>query len=557
MIIRPVALLCAPAMLAALVGLSPAAELGQSDDYRDKFREERTTSSRAETPRSSRPRSEASSTANDTYERGTSSRSSARRRDTDSQYDRSSSRRSADDARSDRYRDRDTDDDLRREDLRRDERSPRYSEDRTRSRSRDSSVRYPTTASDRDYLRRRVAQLPGEMPSPDDAPYETLSEPQSVRLGQPVFGVPGGESVAPPYSSNYPIPQYMSGETEMMYGPPPGSYGPPQQGGGYFAPAVWGQPGCLAHCGPKFGVSMFGDFLYLSPRGIAVPFASPTDGIGQFGSVPMGATGTINPDYSPGFRVGGAVIIAPCSRIMGSYTWLQTTTNDAITAPAGTVIDPLVAYPGTYNAGFISDSASAFYNINLQLADASYETLLVNTERSWLGVFGGGAYTRLEQQFGATYPFSPPNGTTIVNSNVDFNGGGLQLGLEGEQRIWKCYGFCVYGRGLSRFLVGKFQSSYTQTNQFNGTEVSTSSTDNRIVPVLDLELGLSWVSPRSFVRLYGGYLISAWFNSVTTPGWIQSVHDASYFAGPAFLPATTNLTTLTFDGLVARAEVAF
>jgi hypothetical protein len=57
--------------------------------------------------------------------------------------------------------------------------------------------------------------------------------------------------------------------------------------------------------------------------------------------------------------------------------------------------------------------------------------------------------------------------------------------------------------------------------------------------------------------LYGGYLISAWFNSVTTPGWIQSVHNESFAAGAAYLPATTNLTSLTFDGLVARAEVAF
>jgi len=551
MIIRPVALLCAPAMLAALVGSSPAAEIGRSDDYRDKSRDERTTSSRAETPRPNRARNDNSAAADDSFERSSRNRSEARRREAaDSQYERDSSRRSSGDARGER--DREVADDS----LRRDERRPRYPEDRTRYRDRDSSARSSAGSSDRDYLRRRVAQLPGEMPSPDDAPYETLSEPQSVRLGQPIFAAPRAEPVAPPYNSNYPIPQYMSGEAEMAYGPPPGAYGPPPQGGA-FAPAAWGQPGCLAHCGPKFGVSMFGDFLYLSPRGVGVPFASPTDGIGQFGSVPMGATGTINPDYSPGFRVGGALIIAPCSRIMGSYTWLQTNTNDSITAPPGTVLDPLVAYPGTYNAGFIADSASAFYNINLQLGDASYETLLVNTERSWFGVFGGGAYTRLEQQFGASYPFSPPNGTTNVNSTVDFNGAGLQLGLEGEQRIWKCYGFCVYGRGLSRFFVGKFESSYTQTNQFNGTEVSTSSTDNRIVPVLDLELGLSWVSPRSFVRLYGGYLISAWFNSVTTPGWIQSVHNESFIVAPAFLPATTNLTTLTFDGLVARAEVAF
>ena len=119
MIIRPVALLCAPVLLAVLVGLSPAAELEQSDDYRDKFREERSTSSRTETPRPSRARSDSSAAADDSYERRSSSRSAARRREADSQYDRSSSRRSSDDTRGDR--DREFDDEPRR-----DERRPRY-----------------------------------------------------------------------------------------------------------------------------------------------------------------------------------------------------------------------------------------------------------------------------------------------------------------------------------------------------------------------------------------------------------------------------------------------
>ncbi|MBX9787590.1 MAG: hypothetical protein K2Y37_01615 [Pirellulales bacterium] len=526
MMIRHVVALCALVLLGVSSGWIRAAEATRSDDYRDRIRAERSSPSRTASRRGER---------DDRYESRSRSRSAARRREI---ADRDDSRRVAD------SRDRAADDGG---SLRRD----RYAVDRQRQGDRDTATRYSAGSTDRDYLRRRVAQLPGEIPPPEYETYESLEEPQSVRLGAPVFGMPGAEPVPPPYST-YTAP------AQLGYGPPPpGAYGPPPSGGAFFSPAAWGQPGCPAHCGPKYGVSMFGDFLYLSPRGVAVPFAVPTDGIGFVGTVPKGPTGSINPDYSPGFRVGGALIIAPCARIMGSYTWLQTNTNDSLTAPAGTVIDPLTAYPGTFNAGFQSDPTTAFYNINLQIADASYETLLVNTERSWLGIFGGGAYARLGQQFGANYPFAPPNGRTNVNTSVDFNGGGLQLGLEGEQRIWKCYGFRVYGRGLSRFLVGKFQSSYTQTNQFNGLEVSTSATDNRIVPVLDLELGVSWISPRSFVRLYGGYLISAWFNSVTTPGWIQSVHNESVLPAPAFLPATTNLTTLTFDGLVARVEVAF
>ena len=106
----------------------------------------------------------------------------------------------------------------------------------------------------------------------------------------------------------------------------------------------------------------------------------------------------------------------------------------------------------------------------------------------------------------------------------------------------------AYGKGSAAFLVGQFRTSYVQINEFGGTEANTALTNDRIVPLLDMELGLAWLSRGQRFRLSGGYMVSAWFNSITSSAWISSVQNSSYNPGSE---------TITFDGLVARAELRF
>jgi hypothetical protein len=293
---------------------------------------------------------------------------------------------------------------------------------------------------------------------------------------------------------------------------------------------------------------LYADFLYLQPRNASVPFAVPQSGIGFAGSAPNGPAGSVVPVYRPGFRVGGSILIGPASRLTASYTWYENHTGANLTASPGGVLRPLTMFPGTFNAGFTAERASAAHDLDFQLADGNYEALFINCDRRWIGLMAGGVYGQLQQDFWANYPFNPPNGTTRVESHVDFHGAGIQLGLEGEQRVWRDHGFCVYGRGMSRFMCGQFRSRYTQTNEFNGIEATTSIKDARIVPLLDLEIGVSWISPKAGLRLYGGYMVNSWFNMVSTPAWHGAVQNST------FLPGSRSIT---FDGLVARAQISF
>ena len=309
----------------------------------------------------------------------------------------------------------------------------------------------------------------------------------------------------------------------------------------------------MRRCAPTcqwqpFHFGVFGEFLYLQARNADVPFAVPQDGIVLPSSVPVGAAGVADPGFSPGFRACAYFAMGPDARLIGTYTWFSSSTNTTVNVGAPNVINPLVLFPGTFNAGFTAQQATSNYDINFQNIDIDYQVVADCCNTYWWAYSGGARAARLVQDFSASYPFAPPDGTTALSTSTTFEGIGPRAGLEGERVLFPSCGLRAYGKSSASFLVGKFNNSYLQTNQFNGTEANTSLKQDRIVPILDFELGLAWVSPREHFRISAGYLVSAWFNTITTESWIESVQNRGYQPGA---------NTVTFDGLTARGEIRF
>jgi hypothetical protein len=161
----------------------------------------------------------------------------------------------------------------------------------------------------------------------------------------------------------------------------------------------------------------------------------------------------------------------------------------------------------------------------------------------------------LDQQFRSTFispaplpdpPIPLPDITTTVNTDIQFDGIGMRLGLQGE-RFFPSSGLFVYGTGGTNILFGEFDATYLQVT--NGvTTASTAWNAGRVVPVVDLELGAGWLGMNRHLRLSAGYRVSTWFNVVKTEDWIWAVQNNDF----------RNLDgTLTFDGLVTRAEWLF
>lgn len=303
--------------------------------------------------------------------------------------------------------------------------------------------------------------------------------------------------------------------------------------------------GCRTSCCPAFWEhrnGVFGDYLYAQSSGADVAYAQPRDGIALLGSVPVGAVGVVSPDYQSAFRAGGSVRLSRCSSLTGTYSQFESHATDAISTTVPNAIHSFLVYPGTVTAFSGSLNAQASYDVDFRLADADYRRVWWATRCTVVNYLFGARFGQLNQDFVASQIISP--GTTSVLTDVEFEGGGARFGLDGEHR-WGRSGFFWYGRGVTSILTGRVRASYLQTNTFSPIQAATSWQDDRVVPVLEYELGLGWQTACGRFRVRTGYFVAAWYNMVTTAQYIQAVQTSNY--------SDVN-DTMTFDGLATRAE---
>lgn len=301
--------------------------------------------------------------------------------------------------------------------------------------------------------------------------------------------------------------------------------------------------GCdSGECWWRHRCGIFAEWLYLHASNFDVPYAVPVDGTAS-AAVPTGPLGVADPDYETGFRVGFNWALDKTSSLRATFSFFESEVSDSIAAPSGDVIRALLTHPTTLNAAADSILATAEYDIDFDLIDLEYRQLIYGDDRHALNGVLGVRYGHLQQDLLATYSIL---GTTTVDTQVDFEGIGPRFGLDGERRLG--HGFLVYGRGFANFLIGDFNADYVQNNVFAGTLARTSFEDDRIVPVLEGELGLGWSSKSGCVRLMAGYLVSGWFNALSAGTFIDGVQSGQL---------NELDETLTFDGLAVRGELNF
>jgi len=349
--------------------------------------------------------------------------------------------------------------------------------------------------------------------------------------GMPTGAMPAGDGAI-----------YLDGPTPC--GPQPCPCPQPQM---YVQPC----PRPVAACPPPQPLrwSIWGEALWLQPTGVDMAHAQQQNGLGGAGTVPFGYIGVLDPNYELGFRAGVQVRFAPKDAIFGQYTWFQSSVDDSLTAPdipgGGGAVGSLVHHPGaalTASAGPVTGS----YDIDFQLADLAYRYYVACTCTGEMSVFIGGRYGQLKQRFAQNGIFGGGLGGAIdTNTNIDFNGGGPIAGFQAERLLGKTR-FSAYGKGLVAALAGTFDSNYQMFNDSTDQLLAQSIwSDDRIVPMLEYELGIMWTGPRNHWRFALGYMASYWFNIVSTPVWVDAVQADNY----------VNLSdTIAFDGAVGRVE---
>ena len=187
----------------------------------------------------------------------------------------------------------------------------------------------------------------------------------------------------------------------------------------------------------------------------------------------------------------------------------------------------------------------ATYQVDYQMADLLYRGALASGSRFSGNYLLGVQCGKLEQAFGQSGVFGGGQAGIIDTvSTVDFDGGGLKAGIDGEQCLRG--GFSAYGRLTGAVMAGRFKSRYSMLNFTTDVLLAEANwKDDRIVPQLEYELGFAWTSPSDHWRLALGYMYSHWLNTVTVAEYIDAVQADNYVDVE---------DTLSFDGLVLRAE---
>jgi hypothetical protein len=291
---------------------------------------------------------------------------------------------------------------------------------------------------------------------------------------------------------------------------------------------------------------VYGELLYLRARNAEVAYAVGSDGPVAAGAIPIqvGDIGIVDPDYELGFRAGANIALNTVSSIDVRYTMFESLTHDQLSQTASVFVQSLVTHPSTGSAADDVLSSDASLEVDFDFIDASYRHLLNCCELFSANYVVGARYAQLEQQFDVEFI---KNGLETVSTDIDFDGAGMRLGLEAE-RYSCCNRLHLYANGYASFLAGRFRAQYFQGDAFDQSVVDAEWEAGRIVPILDVECGVGWTCKSGKLRLKAGYMVSAWFNSVTSQDYINAI-QRNDFLGLS--------DTITFDGLQARFEFCF
>jgi hypothetical protein len=323
----------------------------------------------------------------------------------------------------------------------------------------------------------------------------------------------------------------------------------------YSAAPVEGQvfgPGCSG-----VGWQVIGEYLYLRPTSGAVTYAQVVDGTNI--DLPVGRTGVTNNFYDPGFRVSGARALGDCASIGVSYTYFDTTVSNTLLAtdnpqglfPPDTQVRSFVFHPNAPGVDtLVGDTAQATQSIRFQLGDIDYKTAIMSGPRYCLNMLVGARFASLDQHFDSSLSTSAAF-SELMFTNVKFDGGGVRFGLEGERQS-PSTGFIVYGKGAASFVGGTFRAEFSEYNSTTPFVADAAWKSNRIMTMLDFEVGGGWASEDGTIRVTAGYMVSGWYNAIKPANYIRAVQTGDYH----ILDSPTE-NVLAFDGIVFRVEWRF
>lgn len=293
--------------------------------------------------------------------------------------------------------------------------------------------------------------------------------------------------------------------------------------------------------------SIFTEFLYLRPGNVDYVYAVEQTGPDPVLDSQTGPIGQAAIGHSGGGRIGLTRPLDDCTSIVATYSYFESADDDSIAATGSNVLESQRTEGSTNQSASTSLSAISRYEIDFQTVDLDFRRVFRQSCDTMLSYSVGLRYANLDQQSMSAQIVQTASGLTTIVTGTRFDGAGIGFRLDGERRS-QCNGFLAYAKSGASFLAGEFHSDFRQTNQLNTAVIANNLSDFRIMPVLETEIGIGWQNQCGSVRFTTGYLVSAWFNTLTTPEYVEGVQDKNY---------ESLGETLTFSGITTRLEYLY
>ncbi len=284
------------------------------------------------------------------------------------------------------------------------------------------------------------------------------------------------------------------------------------------------------------GLFLSAEYLLMKPQRRDLDFA--IFNTTQNGT-PNGSIESLTLPTVSSFRVGAGYRLGGGWDAGGSYSYLFSRGQSSVTAdPSGTL------YATLTSPAVVEQATTAIGDIRLNYNVANFEIghYMDLGDRFGLRLFGGGQAGFINQHLSATYNGRDANNDGIY-SRVDFDGAGLRVGAEGVWHLGR--GFGLYARAAGSMLEGRFEVNQSETNGA-ATLVNVSDKFEKVVPVTEYALGLSW--ERNNIRVRLGYEMVNWTNLVDRPDFVNDVSRGKM---------TQQLSDLSLNGLSLQIGFGF
>jgi hypothetical protein len=417
-----------------------------------------------------------------------------------------------------------------------------------------------------------VAQAPAQarsVPTPDPAMQTPAGTPQAGYYNPEEIPAMQGHTVDGQYieghdMGGYYADGYNNGACDSTYGTDTGccetcgNYG---GGCGCCCPPGWSLLGNSG--GGNFFVTA--EYLY-----VRASFSEAISYLDQDDTVPLVGRDDFHQldfDYESSYRIGGGYRLCGCNdEIRFMFTRLGSSASDI--APDGTFV-PYEASPPPGGQTFVTG------DVNVKTFDVAFAKQFPLGGSCGCGdacgcgdscgcgssCGGGGCCPKWAVTWSGGFRFADvnwnrsffavdENETLFTNANaaLEFQGGGLRMGLEGRRYLWNA--LSIYLKGDLSLLMGDLELNSDRIVD-NGSVPDLQNfqtiSGRQIIPVTELEAGLTGQVTWN-TSLSAGYLFSAW-------------HDLGFrdqFGFQTFMETSyDDANILGFDGFFARLEVQF